>query len=169
MPHLNGTNDLSTTKTITPLLVPEARLTGMVDKNRKSPSQDPAPSPEDLNDPLMMDCTYLTCQDLDVSLEADPDTSMVESLGLHLISEHDVPDSLALNEEDAASLHEHLHLQQELAHGPTDWRFRVHRGMRVVIKDVETIHALQNGGLTEALTTRADSKDDAGQSDTKTS
>lgn len=49
---------------------------------------------------------------LELGLEADPDTSMVTSLRLHLVSEHDVWEGASLKADDAAALHAHLH-----AHG----------------------------------------------------
>lgn len=45
----------------------------------------------------------------ELSLDKDSDTSMVTSLGLHLVSEHEVWEGASLKRGDAASLHAHLH------------------------------------------------------------
>lgn len=57
-------------------------------------------------------------------LAEDPDTSMVDSVRLHLISEHTVIDALTLDPADAAALHTELHMTEQFEHPLTDLRFR---------------------------------------------
>ena len=59
-----------------------------------------------------------------VSLDEDPETSLAESLALHLMSEHGVMDALHLDELDAADVHARLHLESHQNHAVSDLRFR---------------------------------------------
>jgi hypothetical protein len=58
------------------------------------------------------------------TLSEDPDTSMVTSARLHLVSEHMVMDALHMDAADAAALHTDLHMHHEFDHPITDQRFR---------------------------------------------
>lgn len=170
----NTTPTSTTTVTSTkPVLIPEARRAGYQSDPRdvrllsaaadedtmtQSPPEPGEPHADDPDEALVPDderiveheeFDYFSPEGL--KLGEDPDTAMVDSLPLHLISEHDVPDSLCLSADDAASLHEHLHLQQDSEHAPHDLRFRVRRGLRAVMADIEMSHALQHGALSDAL------------------
>lgn len=59
-----------------------------------------------------------------MSLDDDEDTSMVTSLPLHLMSEHQIHDALRMDPRDAATLHERLHLDTPQNHPVQDLRFR---------------------------------------------
>lgn len=65
----------------------------------------------------------------DISLDLDPNASMVESVFLHLLSEHDLYEALHLSEQDAFALHGRLHAEAreqslDLGHRDEDLRFR---------------------------------------------
>lgn len=57
-------------------------------------------------------------------LHDDPDTSMVTSMRLHLISEHFVLDALGMDPADAHAMHIDLHTRTMQAHPVSDTRFR---------------------------------------------
>jgi hypothetical protein len=57
-------------------------------------------------------------------LDDDPETSLAQSLALHLMSEHGVMDALHLDERDAADVHARLHLEGHQNHAVGDLRFR---------------------------------------------
>jgi hypothetical protein len=56
--------------------------------------------------------------------DADEEMSLVGSLYLHLLSEHDCYDALGLEDEPAITLHEQFHADRECGHDVHDWRFR---------------------------------------------
>lgn len=58
------------------------------------------------------------------SLDEDEDTSMVTSLRLHLLSEHQVHGALLMDERDLLALHQRLHLASPQNHPIHDLRFR---------------------------------------------
>jgi hypothetical protein len=57
-------------------------------------------------------------------LDEDEDTSMVTSLPLHLMSEHQIHDALQMDPRDALALHHRLHLESPQNHPVHDLRFR---------------------------------------------
>lgn len=89
---------------------------------------------------------------LGAALDGDPDTSMVSSLYLHLISEHDITYALGMEMREANTLHRNLHeADPEIDHCSTDLRFRVRRSVDAVMAEVELQHALHTGQLTRDL------------------
>lgn len=66
------------------------------------------------------------------TLDEDPDTSMVQSLRLHLVSEHAISDAVTMKELDAERLHRQLHLTAEQSHLQNDLRFRPGRVLRAL-------------------------------------
>lgn len=62
-----------------------------------------------------------------LSLEDDEDASMVESLVLHLVSEHGTISALHMDEQDAQRRHQDLHSRPDSTHPLNDLRFRPKR------------------------------------------
>lgn len=78
--------------------------------------------------PMITGCEYL---------DDDPDTSLVTSLRLHLISEHAIGEAITKPEGGLDRLHRQLHLAGEQTHVQNDFRFRPGRVMRSL--DVPTM------------------------------
>lgn len=76
-----------------------------------------------------IDLSELVASDI-LTLNDDPDTSMVTSLILHLLSEHSIDDALSLPLDDADRLHRQLHQAAEQNHHEQDLRFRPGRVLR---------------------------------------
>jgi hypothetical protein len=72
--------------------------------------------------------------DTDLSLDEDPDTSLVGSLYLHLLSEHNCYRALALSDDAAIELHQQLHREAGQNHGIADRRFRPGRALAVSLR-----------------------------------
>lgn len=74
----------------------------------------------------------------ELPLGADPDTALVGSIFLHLLSEHERLDALHLNEQEAMALHDGLHLKQAEEgteeHPVADLRFRHRRAMAAAMR-----------------------------------
>jgi hypothetical protein len=90
--------------------------------------------------------------DSGLSLSTDPDTSMVESLQLHLVSEHGLAPGLHMDRMTAESAHRRAHQhddedghQGEQGHPLNDHRFRPGRVMECLMATVEREHALAHG------------------------
>lgn len=69
-----------------------------------------------------------------LTLDEDPDTSLVGSIYLHMLSEHDVYFALGLVDDEAIEYHQQLHEEAEAAglkidHASGDWRFRPGRAL----------------------------------------
>lgn len=81
--------------------------------------------------------------DFGKELDQDPDTSLVPSLYLHLLSEHpgDGYGALRLEDDEAVSLHARLHasdiIRGELDHAVEDWRFRPGRALEAAMQSAE--------------------------------
>lgn len=83
--------------------------------------------------------------DIEPALADDPETSMVESVFLHLLSEHDRYDALHLEEQDAFTMHARLHQDADedgldLDHSATDLRFRPAKALGKAMRYVQTVH-----------------------------
>jgi hypothetical protein len=74
------------------------------------------------------------------SLDEDPDTSMAESLQLHLISEHAVAGALQFDDEEAERQHRRLHAIWRHPHPIADRRFRPGRAISVMMLQVQREH-----------------------------
>lgn len=71
-------------------------------------------------------------------LDDDPDTSLVASLHLHLLSEHYHHGALSLDDDEATAIHERLHVEADHEHWISDTRFRPGRALVVCLQAVET-------------------------------
>ncbi len=58
------------------------------------------------------------------TLDSDIDTSLVTSLPMHLISEHQIYGALRMSEREAVACHQQLHLKSPQNHPVVDLRFR---------------------------------------------
>lgn len=81
-----------------------------------------------------------------LSLESDPETSMVGSVFLHLLSEHQLYEALHLEEDEARLLHERMHAQAALLsitidHDVADLRFRPRRALAASMRHADNLHA----------------------------
>ena len=77
------------------------------------------------------------------SLDEDEDTSMVTSLPLHLMSEHQIHDALRMDERDAQALHHRLHLETPQNHPVHDLRFRPGMAKSIMIANSQRHAAVQ--------------------------
>jgi hypothetical protein len=82
----------------------------------------------------------------DLSLDADPETSMVGSVFLHLLSEHLLYEALHLEEDEARLLHETIHAQAAfqsitIDHDLSDLRFRPRRALAASMRHADNLHA----------------------------
>lgn len=78
-----------------------------------------------------------------VPLHEDEDTSMVESLALHLMSEHQQWAALQLDEQEAVDLHVALHADQVCDHPVDDLRFRPGIALAGMLRRIEQHELLQ--------------------------
>ncbi len=79
-------------------------------------------------------------EDLDANYELneDPDTSLVGSIYLHLLSEHNCYEALRLSDDDAIALHQQMHKDQAQSHPISDWRFRPGRALAASMRGCDT-------------------------------
>jgi hypothetical protein len=73
-----------------------------------------------------------------LGLDDDPDTSLVGSIYLHMLSEHNCYGALRLSDDDAIALHQQLHKDQGQDHGIADWRFRPGRALAASMLSADT-------------------------------
>lgn len=71
----------------------------------------------------------------ELSLDDDPDTSLVPSLVLHMLSEHGVHGVLLNDEDEAQAEHERLHQQSQQTHTLADHRFRPGRALATALHE----------------------------------
>lgn len=70
----------------------------------------------------------------ELDLDTDPETSLVGSLYLHLLGEHNCYDALRLDDDDAVTMHDDLHSHGDYPHEAGDLRFRPARAMAASIR-----------------------------------
>jgi hypothetical protein len=86
-----------------------------------------------------------------LSLRHDPDTSMVESLQLHLVSEHGLAQALHMDKLAAEAAHRRAHHvkdddhQAQQSHPLIDHRFRPGRVLQCLMSTAEREHHLDRG------------------------
>lgn len=85
----------------------------------------------------------------DVGLDDDPETTLVGSIFLHLLSEHGVYHALSMSDDDAIAFHDELHTRLDgprQRHPVTDWRFRPKRALATSMRSAELSHQLAQSG-----------------------
>jgi hypothetical protein len=84
----------------------------------------------------------------EAGLDEDLDTSVVLCVQLHLMSEHQMPHALHMEDEDAERHHTRLHDLAEHEHDPGDHRCRPGRAMAQLMAAIEREHeVLLQAGL----------------------
>lgn len=66
---------------------------------------------------------------IDLDLDEDPDTALVGSLSLHMLSEHGISGALHLDEAALIGEHQRAHREHAQVHGIADLRFRPTRAL----------------------------------------
>jgi hypothetical protein len=66
---------------------------------------------------------------IDLGLDEDPETALVGSLSLHMLSEHNISGALHLSHDALNAEHQRAHREHGQSHGIADWRFRPTRAL----------------------------------------
>jgi hypothetical protein len=81
-----------------------------------------------------------------VDIDDDPDTSILLCLQFHLMSEHQLPHALHLDDEEAETMHAGLHDAGDLAHDEDDHRCRPGRALMFLMNAIHDEHEILISG-----------------------